>query len=72
MLGTAMASAARLLDITTFIVTGGIADAGDLLLTPAENELRRLVFEQQRAHISLRRAMTKNAGILGAGLLTLV
>lgn len=72
MLGAAMASAARLLDITTFIVTGGIADAGDLLLTPAENELRRLVFEQQRKHVSLRRAMMKNAGILGAGLLTLV
>lgn len=71
-LGIAMATVASLLDIRLFIVSGGVAQAGDLLLDPAREALRANVLEQQRASVEIRPAkLGTRAGVVGAAFLTL-
>jgi glucokinase len=70
-LGVAMGSVASLLDIRLFLVTGGVAQAGDLLLEPAREALRRSVLEHQRSSVEIREAkLGIKAGMIGAALLT--
>lgn len=70
LLGVAMASAAKLLDIRTFIVAGGIAEAGELLLSSAKNSLIKNVFANQRDTITLLTGqLGLKAGIIGSAYL---
>jgi glucokinase len=70
-LGVAMATVASLLDIRLFVVSGGVAQAGDLLLGPAREALRENVLEQQRASVEIRASkLGTKAGVIGAALLT--
>jgi glucokinase len=70
-LGVGFASVATLLDIRLFLVTGGVAQAGDLLLNPARETLRKNVLAHQRDSVEIRPAkLVTTAGIIGAALLT--
>lgn len=70
MLGQAFASVAKLLDIRTFIVSGGIAEAGELIIGPARESLRANVFENQRDTVKLFESkLGIHSGIVGAALL---
>ncbi len=70
-LGIGFASVATLLDIRLFLVTGGVAQAGDLLLDSAREALRKNVLEHQRSTVEIRPAkLVTTAGIIGAALLT--
>ena len=70
-LGCAMATVANLLDIRLFLVAGGVAQAGDLLLEPARAALRENVLEQMRSSVEIRPAkLGTKAGVIGAALLT--
>jgi len=70
-LGIGFASVATLLDIRLFIVSGGVAQAGDLLLNPAREALRKNVLAHQRDSVEIRPAkLMTSAGIIGAALLT--
>jgi glucokinase len=70
-LGIGFASVATLLDIRLFLVSGGVAQAGDLLLTPAREALRKNVLAHQRDSVEIRPAkLVTTAGIIGAALLT--
>jgi glucokinase len=70
MLGSAMASVAKLLDIRTFIVSGGIAEAGEHLLKPARTALLDNVFTNQKIDtILISSSLGEDTGIIGASLL---
>ncbi|MDP4219158.1 MAG: ROK family protein [Bacteroidota bacterium] len=70
-LGIGFASVATLLDIRLFLVTGGVAQAGDLLLAPAREALRKNVLAHQRDSVEIRPAkFVTSAGMIGAALLT--
>ncbi len=70
LLGVAMGNVAKLLDIRTFIVTGGIAQAKELLLAPAQESLVRNVFMNQQLAVRILESKLGNkAGIIGAALL---
>jgi glucokinase len=70
-LGIGFASVATLLDIRLFLVTGGVAQAGDLLLDPAREALRNNVLAHQQDSVEIRPAkLVATAGIIGAALLT--
>jgi glucokinase len=67
LLGVACASVAKLLDISLFIVGGGIAQAGDLVLAPARASLAQNVFAHQRNVVRLvSAALGPSAGLIGA------
>jgi glucokinase len=69
-LGTAMGTVATLLDIRLFIVTGGVAQAGDLLLEPARAALREHVLAHQRDSVEICEAkLGTKAGVVGAAML---
>jgi glucokinase len=71
-LGIGFATVACLLDIRLFVVTGGVAQSGDLLLGPAREALRKNVLAHQRDSVEIRPAkLMTTAGIIGAALLTL-
>jgi glucokinase len=71
-LGIGFASVATLLDIRLFIVSGGVAQAGDLLLNSARESLRKNVLAHQRDSVRINEAtLMTSAGIIGAALLTL-
>jgi len=66
-LGVAVASAANLLDITTFIVGGGIAAAGDILFDAIRGSAAERVLKVHRDHLTIIPAECGNdAGMLGA------
>jgi glucokinase len=69
-LGFAMSGVAKLLDIHTLVVGGGVAQAGDLILAPALKTLREHVLPNQREHVKILPAQFSNdAGVLGAAML---
>lgn len=69
-LGIACSSVAKLLDISLFIVGGGIAQAGDLVMAPAREALAANVFAHQRHSVRLiPAALGPSAGLIGAALL---
>ncbi|HVE97562.1 MAG TPA: ROK family glucokinase [Mycobacteriales bacterium] len=67
-LGAGLAMLAALLDPRVFVIGGGLADAGDLLLGPAQAEFRaRLPGGSHRPPAALRSAALGNeAGLVGA------
>lgn len=70
MLGIACSSVAKLLDISLFIVGGGIAQAGDLVFASARSGLRSNVFAHQRDLVRLVPAtLGPSAGVIGAALI---
>ncbi len=69
-LGAALASAANLLDITTFIIGGGVAAAGKPLFEGIASAMKRRVLISLRRHITILPAELGNrAGFLGAAAL---
>ncbi|MCZ7556469.1 MAG: ROK family protein [Bacteroidia bacterium] len=69
-LGVAIASAANLLDITTFIIGGGIAGAGAPLFEGVRSSARERVLNVHRDALRILPAQLGNdAGMLGAALL---
>jgi glucokinase len=69
-LGVGFANVAKLLDIHTFIVGGGVAEAGELILGPAQKALRENAMPNQRGSVRIIKAeLGIRAGILGAALL---
>ncbi len=69
-LGFAFSSVAKFLDLHTFVVGGGVAQAGDYILAPARAMLREHVLENQREHVSILPAEFSNdAGVMGAAML---
>ena len=69
-LGFAFSSVAKLLDLHTFVVGGGVAQAGDYILEPAREMLREHVLENQREHVAILSASFSNdAGVIGAAML---
>lgn len=70
-LGIGFASVATLLDIRLFIVSGGIAQAGDLLLDSAREALKENSLAHQKDTVEIRQSkLGTKAGIIGAALLT--
>ncbi len=67
-LGEGLANIAALLDPSVFVVGGGVADAGDLLLAPARTAYAaRLTGGSHRTHAEIRVAALGNeAGLVGA------
>jgi glucokinase len=69
-LGFAFSSVAKLLDLHTFVLGGGVAQAGDYILEPARGMLREHVLENQREHAQILAAHFSNdAGVMGAAML---
>lgn len=69
-LGAALASAANLLDITTFIIGGGVAAAGKPLFEGIAASMRRRALPSLRKQITILPAQLGNrAGFLGAAAL---
>jgi glucokinase len=69
-LGVGFANVAKLLDIHTFIVGGGVAEAGELILGPAQKALQENAMPNQRPSVRILKAeLGIRAGILGAALL---
>ncbi|NED98273.1 ROK family glucokinase [Phytoactinopolyspora alkaliphila] len=67
-LGAAMGSLVSVFDPAVFVIGGGVADAGPLLLDPAEDAMRRSITGgTHRPHATVRLATLGNdAGIVGA------
>ena len=67
-IGEGLADLAAVLDPAVFVVGGGVADAGDLLLAPARAAYAaRLAGGRHRPHAEIRRAELGNeAGLVGA------
>lgn len=67
-LGVGLASLAAVLDPGCFVIGGGVAEAGDLLLRPAKEEFRlRLTAREHRPEAVVRLAALGNeAGVVGA------
>ncbi len=70
LLGSLLASVVHVLDITTFIIGGGLAGFGDLLFEATENSARERVMKPFKERIKILPAKLKNdAGIKGASAL---
>ena len=66
-LGIAIASMAMTLNIEHFVIGGGVALAGDLLLEPARDSLKRYSFKTVSARVKVSASeMGEDAPILGA------
>ena len=69
-LGIAIASIAMTLNIEQFVIGGGVAGAGDLLLDPARESLKDYCFEAVAAKIRVTKsALGADAPLLGAAFL---
>lgn len=69
-LGFAFSSVAKLLDLHTFVVGGGVAQAGEFILGPARAMLRAHSLANQREHVEILAAQFSNdAGVIGAAML---
>ncbi len=66
-LGIAIASLAMTLNIETFVIGGGVAKAGDLLLAPARESLKGYSFKAVSARVkAVASVLGEDAPILGA------
>lgn len=66
-LGAGLASLAMLMDVTTFVAFGGIAQAGDLVLNPARAALKHYSYKSVGARTKIILGeLGSDAGILGA------
>jgi glucokinase len=69
MLGVGLANLANLLDPQLFVIGGGIAQAGDLILEPARRTLRERAMASGGEAVPVRpAALGVDAGLIGAGL----
>ena len=72
-LGTALASISNTLDISKFVIGGGIAGFGKVFFDAIEEEMKRKVVKPKRARVKVLPAKLKNdAGIKGASALVFV
>jgi glucokinase len=70
LLGVALSSVAKLLDMHVFIVGGGVAAAGGVLFDSARKSLRDSVMKNQRDVVEIREAhFGSKAGVIGAAML---
>jgi glucokinase len=70
LLGVALANVANLLDMHTFIIGGGVAEAGEVLFDAALAALRSRVLANLRPVVEIRKAQFGNrAGMIGAAML---
>lgn len=65
-LAAGIAQLAADLDVTVFVIGGGISQAGDVVLAPLRRHLADFNVLGFVRHLELRRAMLPNAGLLGA------
>lgn len=66
-LGIALASLANVLNPEVFVVGGGIANAGDLILEPSRHELKKRAYTIPAQAVKVLQAKLRNdAGIVGA------
>jgi len=69
-LGTALTGVVNLLNPDLIIIGGGVSKAGELILQPLRNEIKRRAMKDQARHVKVLRArLGDNAGIIGASLL---
>lgn len=69
-LGQAFGGVANLLDVEAFLVGGGVADAGEVLLAPVREAFRRFAYPLVADGVRIERAALGNdAGLLGAAAL---
>jgi glucokinase len=69
-LARGIASAANLLDLDRVVIGGGVAQSGDLLFVPLEEELRRRACLSFSHNVEVRRAeLGAEAGAVGAAAL---
>ncbi|MBD3349271.1 MAG: ROK family protein [Candidatus Eisenbacteria bacterium] len=69
-LGVGLANISQILDPDVIVVGGGVAEAGDLLLAPAREEMRaRLSACDFRAPLIVAAELGETAGVVGAALL---
>lgn len=72
MLGCGLTSLVHLLEPELVVVSGGLAEAGDMILAPARAELRRRAFPASVQHVKVLPAKLGNdAGMVGAAALVL-
>jgi glucokinase len=68
-LAAGIASTATQLDVTTFVLGGGVAKAGDVIFAPLRRHLRDFATLDFVADLEVRPAILENAGLLGAAAL---
>ena len=70
-LAAGIASTATQLDVTTFVLGGGVSKAGDVIFAPLRRHLRDFATLDYVADLEVRPATLENAGLLGAAALAL-
>jgi glucokinase len=68
-LAAGIASTATQLDVTTFVLGGGVSRAGDVIFAPLRRHLRDFATLDFVADLEVRPAVLENAGLLGAAAL---
>src|SRR3989338_151516 len=69
-LGTALTGAVNLLNPDRIIIGGGVSKAGELILKPVRNEIKKRAMRDHASHVTIVRSkLGENAGIIGASLL---
>jgi glucokinase len=68
-LAAGIASTATQLDVTTFVLGGGVSRAGDVIFAPLRRHLRDFATLSYVADLEVRPAVLENAGLLGAAAL---
>lgn len=68
-LATGIATTATELDVSTVVLGGGVAKAGDVVFAPLRRHLRDFAVLDYVADLEVRPAMLENAGLLGAAAL---
>jgi glucokinase len=70
-LAAGIASTATQLDVTTFVLGGGVSRAGDVVFAPLRRHLRDFATLDFVRDLEVRPALLENAGLLGAAALAL-
>jgi len=66
-LGIAIATLINILNIDRFVIGGGVADAGDIILEPARQEvIKRAIRAPEKETVIVRAGLGDDAGIIGA------
>jgi glucokinase len=68
-LAAGIAATATQLDVTTFVLGGGVSRAGDVIFDPLRRHLRDFATLGYVARLEVRQAVLENAGLLGAAAL---
>lgn len=68
-LAAAIATTATELDVSTFVLGGGVSRAGDVIFDPLRRHLRDFAVLDYVANLEVRPAVLENAGLLGAAAL---